>query len=105
MPRSFVSVPLKLVVKERETGKTVKQSTVRTKTKLLSNYTLAKKEYTDCDHVFECEVMYNKKLDVWNRFEFKSTTELTDILKMNLEIEFLQELLKCGFLEKRFLRK
>lgn len=76
-------------------------SNIKTKIRTLTSSLLAK----NANLRMECKVLYSKKQDSWNKFEFNSMADFDRKLNPCLEIELLRELLKDGMVDKKNMEK
>lgn len=98
-----IRVPIIISVKSPRTNKTIQRirllnrfEAIRTAKALLKQYNFEK--YT---HI--CKVLYSKKQDSWNKFEYSDIDTFKFALSCDLELVLLKDLVDCGMMEKKYL--
>jgi hypothetical protein len=97
-----IRVPIKLTVYKGDKIITSKLCKLRTRASETAGEFL--KQYKAPEYHHECKVVYSSAKDSWSAFDYVSGVDLATKLTDVLEFSLLKELVKCGMMEKEYIR-
>lgn len=100
--RTTVRIPIRVSVFDANTLKTITTSTFTRQTQLSDFVQLKLREYRGKDVAFEARVMYNRKEDFFNEFQFTTFKDFKEKLEPCLEKELLKDMIKDKTMPKEY---
>lgn len=91
--RLVLRVPIRVTTLDAKTGETMNVSTYTKQTQLLQFVQSQTKRYRD-SATFVARVLYDRKQDYYNEFEFTNATDFNKKIEPCLERDLLKQLLK-----------
>jgi hypothetical protein len=97
-----IRVPIKLTVYKGDKIITSKLCKLRTRAGESASELL--RLYKAPIYRHECKVVYSSAKDSWSAFDYVSGVDLATKLTDVLELSLLKELVKCGMMEKEYIK-
>ena len=104
MGSQTIRVPITVKFISNKTGKMTwsASSTIKSKIRNMTSDALAQNGSLE-DSTIEVTVMYSRKQDSWNKFNFETIEEFDEKIAPVLELDLLRELRGSGMMERKYL--
>lgn len=99
--RLVIRIPIRVTSFDAKTGETLNVSTYTKQTQLVKFVQLQTKKYGD-SATFNAKVLYNRKQDYFNEFDFNSAAEFNEKIAPCIERQLLKELLNTNVLPEEY---